>query len=352
MADSAIRHIIGKLRKEGDIHLEDLIAVLSSADADDLAYLHDSADQIRKTMVGDAVLLRGIIEISNRCHQNCQYCGLRRENNKISRYRMNEEEILDVAKKIEACGISTVVLQSGEDLLPADRVCDLVRKIKVETDLFVTLSIGERRYDDYLAFRKAGADRYLLKHETASKTLFEILRPGSSFENRRKCLLWLKDLGYETGAGNLIGLPGQSVTDLAEDLLYLRELKADMVGIGPFIAHPDTPLAGMPGGTGEMTLKAVSLTRLLLPQANIPATTALGVLEQGGRKRALQAGANVVMLDFTPEEYRRHYDIYPGKTRVVTEMDGYLENLEIEVTLIGRTIGRDRPLEATRKRPL
>jgi len=349
MPNSTIRNIIGRLNETADIPLHDLVVVLSASDEDVLKYLHDSADQMRKKMAGDAVLLRGIIEISNRCHQSCQYCGLRRENRKIRRYRMNEEEILDVAKKIEACGISTVVLQSGEDRLPADRVCDLVRKIKKETDLFVTLSIGEKSYDDYLAFKKAGADRYLLKHETASKTLFETLRPGSSFENRRQCLLWLKELGYETGAGNLIGLPGQSVSDLAEDLLYLRDLRADMVGIGPFIAHPDTPLAGMPGGTGEMTLKAVSLTRLLLPPANIPATTALGVLEQDGRKRALQAGANVVMLDFTPEIYRRHYDIYPGKTRVVTEMDSYLENLEKEVKSIGRTIGRDRPLETTLK---
>jgi len=349
MLDSVIRGVIGKLAECQDIHVDDLVILLSASDAGILQDLHDWADKIRKKTLGDAVLLRGIIEISNRCNQSCQYCGLRKENRKIHRYRMAEEEILDVAKKIEACGISTVVLQSGEDLLSMDRVCALVENIKKETDLFVTLSIGERCYDDYRAFREAGADRYLLKHETASKTLFEALRPGSSYDNRRRCLLWLKELGYETGAGNLIGLPGQGVSDLAEDLLYMRNLRADMIGIGPFIAHPDTPLAGFPGGTGEMTLKVVSLARLLLPKANIPATTALGILEKDGRKRALQAGANVVMLDFTPEIYRRYYDIYPGKTRVVTEMDVYLNVLRGELESIGRTIGKDRPLETTRE---
>ncbi|HPX54939.1 MAG TPA: [FeFe] hydrogenase H-cluster radical SAM maturase HydE [Syntrophales bacterium] len=346
MPDSAIGDIIVRLTLGGNIRVEDLAVILSASDTGTLRYLHDTADEVRKKTVGNAVLLRGIIETSNICHQHCRYCGLRKENTKIHRYRMAEGEILAVAKKISACGISTVVLQSGEDLMAADRICALIRKIKEETDLFVTLSIGERGYEDYRAFRKAGADRYLLKHETASKALFESLRPGSSYENRRRCLLRLKELGYETGAGNLVGLPGQDVNDLAADLLYLRDLPADMIGIGPFIAHPDTPLAEFPGGSGEMTLKVVSLARLLLPKANIPATTALGVLEKDGRRKALLAGANVVMLDFTPESYRIHYDIYPGKTHVATEMDGYLEVLKKELQSIGRTVGRDRPLES------
>lgn len=335
---------IQKLVDGQDVLMDDLIDILSTENRECVSGLYGAADQKRREMVGDAVLLRGIIEISNICEQNCQYCGLRKDNRRIHRYRMPEEEIVAAAKMISQSDISTVVLQSGEDRMPVDRICALVSRIKRETDLFVTLSLGERSDEDFCRFKEAGADRYLLKHETSSRELFEKLRPGSSYENRRRCLKCLKDLGFETGAGNLIGLPGQNLTDLAADLHYLKTLQPDMIGIGPFIPHPETPLADCPPGSSDLTLKVVSLARLLVPHANIPATTALGVLDKSGRVNALRAGANVVMLDFTPETYRQYYDIYPGKAQVVTEMDQYLVNLKRELAAIGRTAGRDVPL--------
>ena len=339
-----IQQIIQQLVDGQDVLPDDLIAVLSTADPESVAALHAAADRKRREMVGDAVLLRGIIEISNICDQNCQYCGLRKDNRRIHRYRMPAEEIVAAAQKISQSDISTVVLQSGEDRMPVDQICTIVARIKRETDLFVTLSLGERSDEDYRRFKAAGADRYLLKHETSSRVLFEKLRPGSSYENRRRCLECLQDLGFETGAGNLIGLPGQNVADLAADLLYLRTLQPDMIGIGPFIPHPETPLADCPPGSSDMTLKVISLARLFIPQANIPATTALGVLDKSGRISALKSGANVVMLDFTPETYRQYYDIYPGKAQVITEMDQYLTHLKQELAAIGRTAGRDAAL--------
>ncbi|MDR2862138.1 MAG: [FeFe] hydrogenase H-cluster radical SAM maturase HydE [Syntrophobacterales bacterium] len=319
---------------------EELAAILALPSPE---YLYHTADLIRQEQCHDAVLLRGIIEISNVCNQSCHYCGLRKENKTLFRYRMTEEEIMDAAQKIQRADISTAVLQSGEDKTDAKRLCDLIRRIRTESDLFITLSLGERPAGDYLAFREAGADRYLLKHETASKQLFEILRPGSSYNSRREALRLFKELELETGTGCMVGLPGQTPEDLADDLLYMKALGADMIGIGPFIPHPETPLAHCPPGTTEMTLKMISLTRLLLPRANIPATTSLGVLDSTGRRKALQSGANVVMLDFTPENYRRHYDIYPGKTYVAREQDHTLRLLRQELEAMGRTIGRDRP---------
>jgi len=306
-------------------------------------YLHKTANLIRKERCGNAVLLRGIIETSNVCNQNCHYCGLRRENGSLTRYRMKEQEIIDAAKKIQGAGIATVVLQSGEDKTDIKQLCSLIRRIREETDLFITLSLGERPQEDYLAFKDAGADRYLLKHETASKKLFDALRPGSSYASRRDALRLFKELGFETGTGCMVGLPWQTSEDLADDLLYIKDIEADMIGIGPFIPHPQTPLAHSLPGTSDMVLKMLSLCRLLLPGANIPATTSLGVLDNTGRRKALQCGANVVMLDFTPEEYRKYYDIYPGKTHVAREHDHALELLRQELESIGRITGRDRP---------
>ena len=339
MSELSMTENIQKLFSGHEISREELVDILATEEPEILARLFAAGNRKRQEMVGDTVLLRGIIEIANVCGQNCKYCGLRRDNRRVRRYRMPEDEIIAAVKKIAAARISTVVLQSGEDQQPAAQICALVNRIKAETGLVVTLSLGDRSYEDFLYFREAGADRYLLKHETASQELFEALRPGSSYENRRQCLRWLKALGFETGAGNLIGLPGQSLGDLVDDLLYLKTLQPEMIGIGPFIPHSETPLADSTPGASAMTLKVVALARLLVPHANIPATTALGVLDKGGRAGALQAGANVVMLDFTPDQYRRYYDIYPGKTQVVTEMDQYLADLRVELAAIGRSAG-------------
>lgn len=279
--------------------------------------LFDAADRVRINEVGDGVFLRGIVEFSNYCVRDCLYCGLRRSNHTISRYRMSMNEILRCVEKIKKAGISTVVLQSGEDpFFSADVICRLIETIKKETDLIVTLSIGERPLNDFKAFYEAGAKRYLLKHETASPVLYKYLRPGCRLETRISCLQFIKQIGFETGTGNMVGLPGQTFESLADDLLLMKSLNADMLAIGPFIPHPNTPLAGMENDGIDLTIRVLALARLLTRNTNIPATTALATLHPQGSIFALRAGANVVMPNFSPEPYRHYYNIYPGKEKI------------------------------------
>ncbi len=304
------------------------------------AVLFSAADHVRKEYVGDEVYLRGIVEFSNYCRRNCLYCGLRRGNTELARYRMNEDEIISAVLDVKSAGISTVVLQSGEDpCYTMERLCPIIRKIKTETGLVITLSIGERTYEDYAAFRAAGADRFLLKHETASRDLYKRLHPDSLYEERLGCLEWLKQLDYEVGTGNMVGVPGQAIETLADDILLVKRLGVDMIGIGPFIAHPQTPLAHEPDGDIQMVLKVTALARLLTRSTNIPATTAISTLDTQGRRMALQAGANVVMPDFTPERYRSLYDLYPGRTRVL-ESKELIDQLRTDLGALGRAIGQ------------
>lgn len=311
--------------------------------------LFATADRIRKNEVGNEIYLRGIIEFSNFCEQNCLYCGLRKANEKLERYRMTDEEVLETARQVKASGISTVVLQSGEDsFFTVEHICRLVETIKQETGLVVTLSIGERPPEDYRAFGEAGANRYLLKHETASPELYKFLRPGCRLDKRGQCLRTIKALGFETGTGNMVGLPGQTHEILADDLLFMKLLDADMLGIGPFIAHPDTPLSGIENDDIELTLRVIALARLITRNTNIPATTALATLNPQGRLLALQAGANVVMPDFTPQQYKSRYDIYPGRADVGSALD-IIKKLEKDFQTIGRTINYSAGHRPTRK---
>lgn len=333
--------MLSKAAETGELDRDEIIVLLALPENAGRDMLFAAADRVRKECVGDEVYLRGIIEFSNYCERNCLYCGLRRGNSKLSRYRMPEDEILAAAVRIRDTGISTVVLQSGEDSwYTCERLCSIIQRIKAELGLVITLSIGERPFEDYAAFRQAGADRFLLKHETASPELYKRLHPDSQFENRLKCLSWLGELDYEVGAGCMVGLPGQDLGVLADDILLVKKIKADMVGIGPFIAHPDTPLAAAPDGDVALTVKTTAVTRLLTRTTNIPATTALGALDPQGREMALSAGANVMMPDFTPERYRILYDLYPGRTgviepeQVIRSLHGYLESN-------GRSIGKD-----------
>ena len=316
---------------------DDLIALLRLP-ADYSPDLFAAADRVRKEQVGDEVYLRGIIEFSNYCERNCLYCGLRKANAPLERYRMTPDEIIIAAREIAQTGIPTVVLQSGEDpFYSTDKICDLIQRVKQETNLIITLSLGERSMGDFQAFQKAGANRYLLKHETASPDLYKYLRPGCQLDKRVQCLRSLKQLGFETGTGNMVGLPGQTFEILADDLLLMKILDADMLGIGPFIAHPDTPLAGIDHDDLDMTLRVLAVARLLTRNTNIPATTALSTLHPQGRLMALKAGANVVMPDFTPEIYKSLYDIYPGRTDVVSAQ-AIIERLSIDFQSIGRTL--------------
>ena len=290
---------------------QEIIDILSDNSKND--WLFKEADRVRRENVGDEVHLRGLIEFSNICKRQCKYCGLRSSNKEIERYRILKDELLLYAKKAVDMGYRTLVLQSGEDeYYDTDKMIEIIREIK-KFDIALTLSIGEKTYDEYKAFKDAGADRYLLRIETTDEELYKNMHPNASFENRKRCLYDLKSLGYETGTGCLVGLPNQTTDSLANDILFFKELDADMVGIGPFIAHEQTPLAKSPNGDFWLALKVMALTRINLPDINIPATTAMETLNPQGRIIALQSGANVVMPNVTSTEYRAKYEIYPGK---------------------------------------
>ncbi|MBZ9623550.1 [FeFe] hydrogenase H-cluster radical SAM maturase HydE [Clostridium sp. FP2] len=303
--------IINKAKTQHILNKQEIISLLKSNDADQ--ELFNAADEVRKKYLGDDVHLRGLIEFTNICKRNCFYCGLRHDNKKIIRYRLTEEQILDFATKAKSFGYKTIVLQGGEDnYYTSDKIVRIIKGIK-DLGLALTLSIGEKTFDEYKAFRAAGADRYLLRIETTDKELYEKLDPGMSHESRLNCLKILKELGFEVGTGVMVGLPNQTIESYADDILFFKEIDADMLGIGPFIPNEDTPLAKAKGKELTMALKVMSITRLLLPDINIPATTAMESLNKNGRLMALQSGANVVMPNVTEGEYRKQYALYPGK---------------------------------------
>ena len=314
---------------------EEIVELLSN---DNQEILFKKADEIRQQYVGDEVHLRGLMEFSNICRNNCMYCGIRRDNNELKRYRMSKEEIIETAKSAANIGFKTIVMQSGEDLhFSNDVMCEILSEIK-KFDVAITLSVGERTYEDYKLWKEAGADRYLIRIETTDKDLYHRLDPGMSWQNRYDCSMWLKELGYELGSGIMVGLPGQSIESIADDLLFLRDIEVDMAGIGPFIPAPNTPLANEKGGTLNLALRTMAVMRLLMPDINIPATTAMESLHPNGRIMALQAGANVVMPNITASEYKQLYTLYPNKTKV----DKAQSNTDIvaKITSIGRTIGK------------
>ena len=280
------------------------------------ARLAQEAVRLRKLYYGDKVFTRGLIEFSNYCKNNCYYCGIRCGNPNVKRYRLSQEEILDCCENGYGLGFRTFVLQGGEDPFYTDeRMAEIVREIKTRyPDCALTLSIGERSYESYRILREAGADRYLLRHETADEAHYRKLHPENmTLDNRKRCLQDLKTLGYQVGAGFMVGSPGQTGAQLAEDLCFLKELQPEMVGIGPFIPHHDTPFAEAEAGSTDLTLFLLSVIRILLPKALLPATTALGTLDPKGREKGLLAGANVVMPNLSPVKNRKQYDLYDNK---------------------------------------
>ena len=316
-----------------------VMELLTTAPADEL---YRRADRVRHDAVGDEVHLRGLIEFSNICRNDCMYCGIRRSNGKVKRYRLDDDELVETARRAAQLGFQTIVLQSGEDLhFDQARMCRIIERIK-RLDVALTLSIGERDYADYKAMRDAGADRYLLRIETTDRALYHRLNPGMSWQRRHECLLMIRELGYELGSGIMVGQPGQTVESIADDLFYLKDIGIDMAGIGPFIPHPDTPLAAEQGGTLEQALRTMAVMRLLMPDINIPATTAMESLHPQGRLKALQAGANVVMPNVTEGEYRRLYELYPGKICVNDTPAHCRSCIGLKILSIGRTIGQGR----------
>lgn len=332
--------------------------ILSSLREDNphrLEELWRRANETRRAHVGDAVHLRGLVEISSHCVRQCGYCGLRRGNTALSRYRMSAEEILAAAQAAVKFGYGTVVLQGGEDYgLQTSWVAEVVRRIKRETPLAVTLSLGERPEADLVAWRTAGADRYLLRFETSDRELYDRIHPplGPQRSDRIAILRQLRALGYEVGSGIMIGIPGQTFASVARDILLFGELDLDMIGIGPFIPHPATPLgiSAQAAGTADpdqvpaselMVYKVVALTRLIRPDANIPATTALATInKQNGRELGLQRGANVFMPNLTPLQYRKLYEIYPAKACVAETGEACNSCLDLRIQSIGRHVGK------------
>ncbi len=330
------------------------LAWLRETDPRRLEMLWRQADELRRVRVGDAVHLRGLIEVSNYCARQCAYCGLRAGNRGLARYRLGADEISASARQAEGFGYGTVVLQAGEDYgIKADWIAGIVRRIKAETGLAVTLSLGERSTQELELWRKAGADRYLLRFETSDRALFDAIHPplGRRPSDRLALLRRLKDIGYETGSGIMVGLPGQSYESVARDICLFRTLDLDMIGIGPFIPHPKTPL-----GNGEcrpsavngeqapntelMVYKAVALARLARPDANIPSTTALGTINKlNGRETGLKRGANVLMPNLTPQKYRSLYQIYPAKVCIQETGDACNGCLRARLAAIGRSAG-------------
>ena len=279
-----------------------------------------------------------MIEFSNICKCFCKYCGLRCENKSLDRYRLNFEDIINCAQKAVDMGYKTIVLQSGEDsYFNVTTMCEIIKKIKT-MDVALTLSIGECSYEDYKAFKDAGADRYLLRIETTDKNLYEKMHPHMSFENRIRCLKDIKKLGFETGSGCLVGLPNQTIESLADDIIFFKNIDADMIGIGPFLPHPETPLKNAQAGNFLLALKVMALTRIMLPKINIPATTAMETIHPNGRKLALQCGANVVMPNVTTTQYRVKYEIYPNKIAVNNSAEDTKASVEEMINSIGRAI--------------
>ena len=314
---------------------QEIIDILSDNSKND--WLFKEADRIRHENVGDEVHLRGLIEFSNICKRQCKYCGLRSSNKEAERYRILKDELLLYTQKAVNMGYRTLVLQSGEDdYYDTDKIVEIIREIK-KFDVALTLSIGEKTYDEYKAFKEAGADRYLLRIETTDENLYREMHPYASFENRKECLYNLKSLGYETGTGCLVGLPNQTIESLADDILFFKKLDADMVGIGPFIPHEQTPLKDANKGDFWLALKVMALTRINLPNINIPATTAMETLNPNGRIIALQSGANVVMPNVTSKEYRKKYEIYPGKICINENPEQCRGCIEAKIKSIGRT---------------
>ena len=340
--------------KDGDEHglaRGEILAWLREEDHERLKGLWLAADNLRRQRVGDAIWLRGLIEISNRCVRRCAYCGIGAENRALKRYRMTSAEILTCARLAHEQGLGTVVLQSGEDPgLSSAWVAALIRAIKAETGLVVTLSLGERSEADLARWREAGAERYLLRFETSNPALYARLHPGApALAERLDRLRSLRALGYQMGTGFLVGLPGQTYEDLTEDLELLAALAPDMIGLGPWLPHPATALgkeaAGAPAGeqvpnTALMACKALALARLLCPATNIPSTTALSVADPvAGRCDGLTRGANVVMPNLTPRRYRRLYEIYPAKGLPGPESAEQLVRLRRQLAALDRTIG-------------
>ena len=339
------RELADRLAAARDLTDEELCAVLRCEDPDFGGYLAEKAREVRESVYGKDVFLRGLIEFTNYCKNNCYYCGIRRDNRNAERYRLQEEEILSCSDMGYDLGFRTFVLQGGEDPYYTDeRMISIIKSLKERhPDCAVTLSIGEREIESYQAFFDAGADRYLLRHETADRAHYETLHPEEmSYAHRMQCLRNLREIGFQVGCGMMVGSPGQQVEYLVEDLRFLQAVKPEMVGMGPFIPHHDTQYADCEAGTVELTLRLLSIVRLMLPDVLLPATTALGTVDPLGREKGLLAGANVVMPNLSPVDVRKKYLLYDNKICTGDEAAECIRCLTGRVTRVGYRVVVDR----------
>lgn len=337
-----MNNLVDKLFETGDLSDDELKILIESDEFNEP--LAEAADIRRRENYGDKVYIRGLIEFTNYCRNNCYYCGIRRDNKKAERYRLTKDEILLCCDEGYRLGFRTFVMQGGEDPYYTDEmICDIVSKIKSRyPDCAVTLSIGEKPRESYQAFFDAGADRYLLRHETADPEHYGKLHPEAmSLENRKECLFDLKEIGYQVGSGFMVGSPYQTTENLISDLRFLQKLQPDMIGIGPYITHADTPFAEFKSGDVMLTLRLVSILRLMFPYALIPSTTALGTIHPQGRELGLKAGANVVMPNLSPVSVRKLYSLYENKICTGEEAAQCRGCLERRVELAGYKIVTD-----------
>lgn len=341
-----MKKLLDQLANENILDESNLLLLLNHLDTDfnSQEYLHEKALQVKEKFYGKAVYMRGLIEFTNYCKNDCMYCGIQRSNNNCNRYRLSDDIILKCCDDGYNLGYRTFVLQGGEDpFYTDDKIYNLVKKIrKYYPNCAITLSIGEKSYNTYKLFYEAGVNRYLLRHETYSKPLYTSLHPNMSFENRIKCLYDLKEIGFQVGAGFMIGLPNQTNSDFVKDLLFLKKLQPHMVGIGPFIPQKDTPLANQSAGTLTKTCILLSLIRLILPKVLLPATTALGSVNPKGREKGLKSGANVVMPNLSPTNVRDKYSLYDGKICTGDEAAHCRNCIEKRIQSIGFEVDMSR----------
>ena len=336
--------IINKLYNENNASREELLYLLDNIDSKSKELLIEKAHKTRLKYFKNKVYIRGLVELTSFCKKDCLYCGLRRTNKNAQRYRLSKEEVLECVRAGDKLGYKTIVLQGGEDAYFNDEVMvDIIKSIKKEfPNNAITLSLGERSYESYKKMYNAGADRYLLRHESASKKLYEDIHPGEPFEIRRKCLKNLKDIGYQAGAGFMVGIPNQTNEDLVNDLLFVKDFEPAMCGIGPFIPHKDTPFKGFNCGSAKMTLFILSLCRIMLPDVLLPATTALSTVRDDGRQLGVLSGANVIMPNLSPIEVRKKYMLYDNKAITGDDAGENLKLIQDNINEIGYEVIIDK----------
>lgn len=334
--------IIEKLELNKDLTDSELKELLETNIYDEK--LFERADRVRRSIYGDKVYIRGLIEISNYCKNNCHYCGIRRDNKKAVRYRLEKDDILECCREGYALGFRTFVLQGGEDVYFSDSImCDIISDIrKAYPDCAITLSLGEKPRETYEAYFKAGANRYLLRHETAENEHYNRLHPENmSLDTRKKCLFDLKEIGFQTGSGFMVGSPYQTTENIIKDLRFLQELQPHMIGIGPFLTHNETPFSNFENGSMALTLRLIGIIRLMFPKVLLPSTTALGTIHPNGRELGLKAGANVVMPNLSPLRTRKLYELYENKICTDEEAAESVDKLKKTVRAAGYTVVTD-----------